>query len=224
MIHIIRKIKRPSLELVKAFAELTSATIHEAMGKRGAMHSSIKPLYSGMHACGTAITVKSQAGDNLMLHKALDIAKSGDMIVADMGQLTEAGSWGEIASLQAKIKGIVGLVTNGSVRDALEIKKLEFPVFCKAVSIKGTVKESIGYINYSISCGDVVINPGDIILGDEDGVVVIPLQEAEEILIKSREIIAKEEKLIKRIQAGESLFEISGYQEVLKRKGCVEEE
>jgi len=158
------------------------------------------------------------------LHKALDIAKSGNIIVADMGQLTEAGSWGEIASFQAKIKGIVGLVTNGSVRDSLEINKLEFSIFCKAVSIKGIVKESIGYINHYISCGDVVVNSGDIILGDEDGVVVIPLQEAEEILIKSREIIEKEEKLIKRIQAGESLFEMSGYQEVLKRKGCVEEE
>lgn len=212
------------MDLVKAFAGQSSATVHEAMGRRGALHSSIKPLCSGMRACGLAVTVKCQAGDNLMLLKALDMAEPGDVLVADMGGLTEGGPWGELASLQAVAKGLKGFVTNGSVRDALAIKELGFPVFCKAVSIKGTVKESLGYINYTISCGGVVVNPGDIILGDEDGVVVIPLLEAEEVLAKAKERVAKEQTLAEAIHAGKSLFEMLGFHEILKQKGCMEEE
>lgn len=223
MIHIIKNIKRPNTNLVKKLLNQSSATVHEVMGKRGAMHSSIKPLFNEIHMCGPAITVKSQAGDNLMLLKALDMAKSGDVIVADMGQLTEAGSWGEITSLQAKKRGINGFVTNSSVRDSGKIRELKFPVFCKGVSIKGTVKESLGYINYPISCGDIVVNPGDIILGDDDGIVVIPLEEAEEILKNANKREQKEKNIIERIQKGESLFGILGYQEKLRKGGCIEE-
>jgi 4-hydroxy-4-methyl-2-oxoglutarate aldolase len=221
--HVIHKIRRPDSELIKAFSEQTSATVHEAMGKRGAMHSSIRPIYSGMRLCGPAVTVKSQAGDNLMLHKALYMAKRGDVLVADMGQLTEGASWGDIMTWQAKVRGVAGLVTNGSVRDTLEIKEIGFPVFSKAISIKGPVKETLGLVNHQISCAGVVVNPGDIILGDEDGVVVIPLQEAAEILQKSKERVAQENKIIERIKAGENMFEILRLGDVLQRKGCVEE-
>jgi 4-hydroxy-4-methyl-2-oxoglutarate aldolase len=223
MVHVIHKIKRPGTELIKTFSEQASATVHEAMGMRGAMHSSIRPVYSGIRLCGSAITVKSQAGDNLMLQKALYMAKPGDVLVADMGQFTEGGSWGEIMTTQAKVGGVAGFVTNGSVRDTLQIKEMGFPVFSKAISIKGTVKETLGLVNHPISCAGVVVNPGDIILGDDDGVVVIPLQEAEEILQKSKERVAKEIKLMERIKAGETLFEIFRFGDVLHRKGCVEE-
>lgn len=218
--HIIEEIQRPDSDLIKAFSEQSSATVHEAMGKRGAVHSSIKPLYSGMRLCGPALTLRGHAADNLMLLKALDMAQHGDIIVADMGQMTEAGPWGEITTFQGKVRGVGGLITNGSVRDSLAIKELDFPVFCKSVCIKGTGKDALGYINHSISIGDTPVNPGDIILGDEDGVVVIPLQEAEEILQKS---IAREEKEAeqkKRIQQGESFFHFMGYDQVLKEKGC----
>jgi len=223
MVNIIKNFKRPSAELVKAFSEQGSATVHEAMSKRGAMYSPIKPLYSGMKACGSAFTVKSQAGDNLMLLKALDLAQAGDILVVDLGQVSEEGPWGEIMTIQAEVKGIAGLVVDGSVRDSMEIKEHGFPVFCRSVSVVGTAKDSLGYINHPISCGNTIVNPGDIILADEDGVVVIPLAEAEETLEKSKARVAKEEKQIARIRAGESLFAMSGLQAVLDKKGCIEE-
>ncbi len=223
MINIIKNFKRPSPELIKAYSEQAAATVHEAMGKRGAMQSSMKPLYSGMKACGCAITVKSQAGDNLMILKALDMAQAGDVLVVDTGSVTEEGPWGEIMTVQAVIKGLAGLVIDGSVRDSMAIKEYGFPVFCKGVSVIGTAKETVGYINHPITCGNTIINPGDIILADEDGVVVIPLAEAEEILAKSKERVAKEDKQIERLRAGESLFAIAGLQAVLDQKGCIEE-
>jgi len=218
--HIIEEIKRPDEDLVKEFSYQSTATVHEAMGKRGAVHSSIKPLYSGMRLCGPAVTLKGHAADNLMLLKALDMARPGDIIVADMGQMTEAGPWGEITTFQAKVRGVGGFITNGSVRDALAIKESGFPVFCKSICIKGTGKEALGYINYSVSMGDTLVNPGDIILGDEDGVVVIPLQEAEEILQKSREREEREAEQKKRIKQGDSFFHFMGYDKVLQDKGC----
>ncbi|MFS0862007.1 RraA family protein [Fredinandcohnia sp. 179-A 10B2 NHS] len=178
MVHIYTNIKRPHPDLIKDFATQSTATVHEVMGKRGAVHSSIKPLYSGMRLCGSALTLRGHAADNLMLLKALDMAQANDVIVADLGQLSEAGPWGEVTTVQAKVKNLGGLVTNGSIRDSLAIKELNFPVFCKSVSIKGTAKDSLGYINHTISIGDTVVNPGDIVLGDEDGVVIIPLEEA----------------------------------------------
>jgi 4-hydroxy-4-methyl-2-oxoglutarate aldolase len=223
MINIIKNYKKPSRELISAFFEQSTATVHEAMGKRGAMCSSIRPLYSGMKACGSALTVKAQAGDNLMILKALDLAQTGDMLVVDVGQVAEEGPWGEMTTIQAKIKELAGLVIDGSVRDSLAIKELAFPVFCKGVSVVGTAKETVGLINHPISCGNAIVNPGDIILADEDGVVVIPLNEAEEILKKSKDRDIKEEKLVERMRAGESLFSIGGLQEVLDRKGCIEE-
>lgn len=223
MIHIKKNFPKPSPELVAAFFEQSTATVHEAMGKRGAMHSSIKPLGSGMKACGPALTVKSQAGDNIMILKALDLAQKGDMLVIDDGQVSEEGPWGEITTVQAQLKGVAGLVIDGSIRDSMEIKQCDFPVFCKGVSIVGTAKASLGLINHPISCGNTIVNPGDIILADEDGVVVIPLAEAEDILEKSKQRVAAELTYIERMKAGESLWQISKNQTILDAKGCIEE-
>jgi len=220
MVNIIRSYPKPSRKLVEAFAEQDAATVHEAMGQRGAMHSSIKPLYSGMKVCGIALTVKSHVGDNLMILKALDMAQEGDVLVVDAGHGLENGPWGEMTTIQAKIKGVAGLVIEGSVRDSLAIKKHEFPVFCKGVSIVGTAKETLGLINHPVCCGNAIVNPGDIILADEDGVVVIPREKAEDILQRCQQRVAKENKLVERMQAGESLFKLGGYQSVLEWKEC----
>ncbi|MEH7342449.1 RraA family protein [Bacillus sp. JJ1532] len=177
-----------------------------------------------MRLCGPALTLKGHAGDNLMLLKALDMAKAGDVIIADMGQLTEAGPWGEVTTVQAKARKFGGFVTNGSVRDSQAIRELGFPVFCKSVSIKGTAKDSLGYINHPISIGDTPVNPGDIILGDDDGIVVIPLQETIEVLIKAKEREAKEAEYMRRIRNVESFFYFMGYDKILQEKGCIIEE
>ena len=224
MIHIIKNIPRPDPALVERLSHHGSATVHEAMGRIGAMERYIKPLARGMKLCGPAFTVRAQAGDNVMILKAIHDAKPGDVIVVDCGRCGESGPFGELTATECKTKGLAGLVTTGSVRDSAEIIGMGFPVFSTGVSIVGTVKESIGLINHPISAGGVIVNPGDIILGDDDGIVVIPLEQAEAALAASDARVAKENGTLEKIRAGGSIFDIYGYEAVLRRHGCVEED
>lgn len=223
MAHILKVFYEKRADLVEAFYSQSTATVHEAMGKKGAMDSSIKPILNGTRICGQAITVKCCPGDNLMLVKAISIAGEGQVIVADMGNIKNSGPFGEVLATECVTKKVSGLVTNGAVRDSKEIKKLEFPVFCTSFSIVGTTKASIGLINHPISCGNVVVNSGDIILGDDDGVVVIPINEAEEILHLTEKRVEKENKVMEELKQGKSLFDIYGYQKILDKLGCIEE-
>lgn len=224
MIHIIKNIPRPDAALVEELSRHGSATVHEAMGRIGAMERTIKPLARGMKICGPAFTVKAQAGDNVMILKAMREARPGDVIVVDCGRCPESGPFGELAAAECQTKGLGGFVTTGSVRDTAEIIAMGFPVFSSGVSIVGTVKESLGLINHPISAGGVIVHPGDIILGDDDGIVVIPLAGAADALEKSDARVEKEAKTLEKIRAGGSIFDIYGYAAVLERQGCVEEE
>lgn len=223
MVNIIKSISRPSSELVEAFYKHSTATVHEAMGRLGAMNYKIKSLAKGMKICGPAYTVRAQAGDNVMILKAIKESQKGDVIVVDCGRCIESGPFGELAAAECKVKGLGGFITSGSVRDTAEIIAMGFPVFSVGISIVGTVKETIGYINHPVSVCDVIVNPGDIILGDDDGIVVIPLHSAQEILEKSDLRVAKEAKTMEKIQQGHSIFDIYGYSKVLERQGCTEE-
>lgn len=224
MIHIIKNIPRLDAALVEKLSRHGSATVHEAMGRIGAMERTIKPLARGMKICGPAFTVKAQAGDNVMILKAMREARPGDVIVVDCGRCPESGPFGELAAAECQTKGLGGFVTTGSVRDTAEIIAMGFPVFSSGVSIVGTVKESLGLINHPISAGGVIVHPGDIILGDDDGIVVIPLAGAADALEKSDARMEKEAKTLEKIRAGGSIFDIYGYAAVLERQGCVEEE
>ena len=224
MIHVIKHIPRPDAALVEKLSRHGAATVHEAMGRVGAMERSIKPLARDMKICGPAFTVRAQAGDNVMILKAMREARPGDVIVVDCGRCPESGPFGELAAAECQTKGLGGFVTTGSVRDTAEIIAMGFPVFSSGVSIVGTVKESLGLINHPISAGGVIVHPGDIILGDDDGIVVIPREDAADALEKSDARVAKENKTLEKIRAGESIFDIYGYAAVLKRQGCVEEE
>lgn len=144
--------------------------------------------------------------------------------MVDCGRCLESGPFGELAAAECQTKGLGGFVTTGSVRDTAEIIAMGFPVFSSGVSIVGTVKESLGLINHPISAGGVIVHPGDIILGDDDGIVVIPREATADALEKSDARVAKENKTLEKIRAGESIFDIYGYAAVLKRQGCVEEE
>lgn len=224
MIHVIKTIPRPDAALVEKLSHHGSATVHEAMGRTGAMERTIKPLARGMKICGPAFTVKAQAGDNVMILKAMREARPGDVIVVDCGRCPESGPFGELAAAECQTKGLGGFVTTGSVRDTAEIIAMGFPVFSSGISIVGTVKESLGLINHPISAGGVIVHPGDIILGDDDGIVVIPLAGAADALEKSDARVAKEAKTLEKIRAGGSILDIYGYAAVLERQGCVEEE
>jgi 4-hydroxy-4-methyl-2-oxoglutarate aldolase len=223
MVHVIRNYPRPSLELVQKFNHIGSATVYEAVGKRGALDSGIKPIWPGAKILGVALTVKCFPGDNLMVHKALTMVQPGDVIVCDVDDYTEAGGWGEVASTALQALGGVGYLTNGAVRDQENIMKMKFPVFARNLCIKGTGKEHLGTINHPVVLGGTVVRPGDIILGDADGVVVIPREEAEWSLDVSLKREAAETIQMEEIRKGKYTLDLLNLRQTLERKGCSEE-
>ena len=224
MLHVIHNIQRVPSGLISEYKKLSSATVHEASGGIGALSANIKPISHEMVVCGPAITVNLRPGDNLMLHKAIYVARPGDVIVADAKGFTEAGAWGEIMAVAAQVRGIAGLVFNGAVRDSQAMTELGFPAFSRALCIKGTEKVSLGWINQPLILDNVTIYPGDLILGDRDGVVVVKREDAAEILQKSKAREEKEEALKQRLKRGESTLDILGFGDILKARGLSEEE
>lgn len=216
---IITDAPRPSDELLLKFKDLPAALLLEAMGKRGALTNDFKSIYPRAKFYGCALTIKGYPGDNLMLHRAISIAKPGDVMIATVNGFTEAGLWGEIASTAAMAKGIRALVTDGAVRDTDEIEKLGFPVFSRGISIKGTTKRQAGLLNHPIIIGGVQVEAGDIVVGDTDGVVVVPLKEAEAVLKRAQEITEFENKVIAEIQKGKLTIDLLGLRPALKELG-----
>lgn len=183
--HVYKDMERPSKAIVEGFRKISSATAHEAFGKKGALTSAIKPVAAGTRICGPALTVLCRSKDNLMLHKAIAVAQPGDVLVVATEDKAEAGFWGEILTVSAQVHGIAGLVIDNCVRDADEIIASGFPVFARGLSIRGTVKASLGLINHPTVCGDYLVYPGDLVLGDDDGVVIVSREEAGDVLENS---------------------------------------
>ena len=196
----------------KAFAAAlgrqSTATVHEALGKKGALPSGIKPVAKGMKVCGPAFTVYSTPMDNLILHEALVRAQPGDVLVVTVSGHYEAGYWGEIMAVAAQARGIAGLVIDGCVRDSREMTAMNFPVFSRGLCIRGTTKHGGGVLAAPLAIGDVVISPGDMILGDDDGVVVVGKEDFATIVEKSEKRVAAEDKIMARLKAGETTMDI----------------
>ena len=193
--------------------KLDSATLHEAAGQIGALPSGIKPIAHGMRLEGPAFTVSSPPANNLWLHKAIAEASAGDVVVVEVGGHYEAGYWGEIMTVAAQAHGVVGLVIDGCVRDAEQITALGFPVCSRGLCIRGTGKDTTtpGSLNEPIHIGDVTISPGDLIVGDGDGVVAIPSDRVKDVLQKSRERLDKEAAVMERLRQGETTLDIYGW-------------
>lgn len=219
MPKITRDFPRPSPDQIRAWEGIGAATAHEAFGRQGAVDSAIKPIYPGMTILGSAFTLVTQPGDNLTIHAALKLAKPGDVLVIDAGDYTEQGSFGDVMATSALALGIAGLVTNGGVRDAASIRDLGFPIFSRSVSIKGTVKETLGPINQPISFGGVTVNPGDLVIGDDDGLVVIPLEEIDAVLAVAKKREEKEARIRAELAKGRTTWDISDFNALLKRNG-----
>ena len=206
---VIHDFPRPAPDVVEAFRNQSPATLHEAMGKKGAMSFPIKPLYPGMRLCGPAVTVSGGPADNLMIHTAMALTKPGDVLVVDFKGMTEAGPWGDILTVAALQRGLAGLVIDGCVRDAVTIRDMGFPVFCRGTSMKGTTKSLvIGDVNTAIVCGGVVVAPGDIVVGDDDGVVVVPQAEAAATLVNAAERERMEDELREKLRSGLTTVEV----------------
>jgi 4-hydroxy-4-methyl-2-oxoglutarate aldolase len=211
MSNVTQEVARPEPALIQRAASFSSATLHEAMGRRGSLPYGIKPITPEMKLCGPAITVSSPPMDNLMLHKAIYVAQSGDILVAVVGGGYEAGYWGEIMTCAAQKRGVAGVVIDGCARDGELIHSIGFPVFSRGLSIRGTNKEGMGLINHPITIGEIVITPGDLIVGDGDGVVVVPHQEISQVLDEAQKREEKEERIKKDLSAGKTTLEIYGW-------------
>ena len=208
MKYICKAENRPSRDLVDKIANFSTATLHEAYDRRGALPSVIKPITQGLHLTGPAVTVELRPGDNLMLHKAIYEAEEGDILVVDAKGFTEAGIWGDIMTCAAMQRGINGLVVYGSVRDKKEIIESGFPVFTSGICIRGTIKTGPGFINKQIAVSDIIIEPGDVIRGDSDGVVVIKYSDLETVIVRAEAIVNKEEMVKKKLKEGLTTLEI----------------
>ncbi|KQZ95270.1 MAG: 4-carboxy-4-hydroxy-2-oxoadipate aldolase/oxaloacetate decarboxylase [Agrobacterium cavarae] len=221
MIHIKDIAERPSKADIEALSKFSPATIHEAQGRKGALSSRLKPVDYRMKLCGPAFTVKCAPRDNIMLQLAINYAKPGDIIVVSAGEYEEAGSFGDVLANACLAKGIGGLVTDTGVRDTLQLRDLGFPVFSLSVCIKGTVKETIAAVNDSIIVGGEIINPGDIVVGDADGLVVVRREDAQESARLSQIREDAEAGYIEAYKQGKSVIEVSNLEPVLMAKGLV---
>lgn len=215
--RIFTVMKRPSKELVESFIGLPVANIADEMNRLYCVNSRIKPLNS-VPLLGTAFTVKTRVGDNLMLHKAIDMAEPGEIIVVDVqGDLTNSVT-GEIMMRQAVKRGISGVVVDGAVRDAEALKNLNISIYAAGIQPNGPYKDGPGEINVPVCCGGIVVKPGDILVGDADGIVVIDPQDAPEILAKAREKYRQEQIKFKSIEEG--TMDRSWVDKTLLKLGC----
>ncbi|MEM8861298.1 MAG: 4-carboxy-4-hydroxy-2-oxoadipate aldolase/oxaloacetate decarboxylase [Chloroflexota bacterium] len=196
----------------KQLLNFGTATIHEALGKIGALPSGIKPLNASSRICGPAVTVHTMPRDNLVLHRAIAMAEAGSVIIAHCSGFYEAGYWGDLMGTAAQVRQLEGLVIDGCVRDAAELDEMGFPVFCRGLCIHGTTKFGKGTINEPIAIGDVPIQAGDIVVGDRDGVVIVPKDRIAEAIEMSAEREAKEEEVRNQLKAGKTSLEIYGWQ------------
>lgn len=199
--------------LIDAARTLPTATLHEAGGKLGALPAAIKPVATGMRLAGPALTVHSPGGDNLWLHRALDIARPGDVMVVHTSGVHEYGYWGEIMGTMAKARRLGGLVIDACVRDGALLAQLRFPVFCRGLAIRGTGKDfgAIGWLNAPVRIGEVVVEAGDLVVGDGDGVVAVPNARVAEVVEAGRSREATEAAILERLEAGEATLDVYGW-------------
>ena len=216
---VVRNIKRPDPEVVRTLGELGVATVHEAQGRTGLMKPYMRPIYPSARAAGTAVTISSQPGDNLMIHAAMEVCKRGDILVVTTTSESTDGMFGELLGVSCEAHGVVGLITDAGVRDTAELTAMDFPVWAKAVSAQGTVKSTAGSVNVPVVCAGMTVNPGDVVVADADGVVVVPREQAAAVAKAGRDRIDKEAKTRERLRNGELGVDFYGLREKLKQLG-----
>jgi RraA family protein len=209
--------RRPEPRLVAEFAKMVTPHLSDSMERLYAGGPQLRPMYKGATLAGPAFTVKTAPGDNLLVHKALDLARPGDVVVVDAGGFPDHAIIGELMAAHARQRGIAGLVIWGAIRDSAELGAGSYPVFACAVTHRGPYKNGPGEINVPIAMGGMPVSPGDIIVGDADGLVAMPLDQAERILASAKAIVEKESAAMKQIQAGS--VDRAWVDKALKEKG-----
>jgi 4-hydroxy-4-methyl-2-oxoglutarate aldolase len=216
---VVRKIERAGQEEVDALAAMGAATVHEAIGRRGFAGPELRPIQQGVSIAGSAVTVSCHAGDNVMIHVAVEVCEPGDVLVVTTTAPSSHGMFGELLATSLMRRGVRGLVIDAGVRDTAELRAMGFPVWSRHVSCEGTVKATLGSVNVPVVLGGQVVHPGDVICADDDGVVVVPRRHASDALAQSQERRAREAATRQRLQAGELGLDIYGLRPTLAALG-----
>jgi 4-hydroxy-4-methyl-2-oxoglutarate aldolase len=223
MAHVTKSVSRPDRRLIEAFRDLGAATVYEAAGRCGSVDPAIKPLARGVRLLGPALTVRCHPRDNLMLHKALQIAQEGDVLVAATDGYPQAGYWGGLMATSAVARKLGGLAIDGCIRDSSEIIEMGFPVFCRGTCMRGTTKGTLGSVNDTILFGEVLVSPGDLVLGDDDGLVIVARKDIEQVLAAARKRVENEQQKAAALERGASSVELNKLEPVFRSLGLVEE-
>lgn len=216
---VVRHIARADAEVIAGLGEAGVATVHEAAGRIGLMAAGIHPIQQGVRIAGSAVTVLAPPGDNMMIHAAVEVVQPGDLLVVATTSPSTDGMFGELLATSLRRHGCVGLVIDAGVRDVADLREMGFAVWASAVHAQGTVKATAGSVNLAMVCRGVNVEPGDVVVADDDGVMVVPRTRSEEVLRAARERLAKEEETRERLETGELGLDFYGLREKLEGLG-----